>query len=244
MRLLLLAGTPEAVQIGHALARDRRIQATASMARASRAPFGMILPMRIGGWGSAEAFSDWLGVHRIDAVLDATHPFATGITRRSAEVCAARGVPFVQFLRPPWLPRGGDTWVFLNSERDAPQHVADGEPVFLATGRHGLMEFMGFGDRPIYVRVRDRGTDTFPFPQGGFVHRPARLPVAAEVAGLRAYGVTWMVARNTGGAWTMPVIEAARQLQIPVGMIRRPLQPEVARVQTIAEALNWVRRRI
>ena len=98
--------------------------------------------------------------------------------------------------------------------------------------------------RPIYVRVRERGKGAFPFPKGQFVHRPARISIVAEKAGLRAYGVTWLVARNTGGSWTMPVIEAARQLGLPVGMIRRPLQPEVSRISTVAEALGWVRRQI
>lgn len=244
MRLLLLAGTPESVHIGHALLRDRRVKTIASLARASRKPFGMQLPMRIGGWDNPEGFADWLTEQDVHAVLDATHPFATGITQRSADVCADLGIPFVQFLRPSWVPREGDNWVFLNEERDALRRAPEDGSVFLATGRHGLMQFMGLGERPIYVRVRNRGVDAFPFPNGRFVHRPARLPVSSEIAGLRAFGVTWLVARNTGGSWTMPVIEAARQLGLPVGMIRRPLQPSVPRIRTIAEAVSWVRRRV
>ena len=108
MRLLLLAGTPEAVHIGHALARDTRIRATASLARGARAPVGMTLPMRIGGWGGAERFADWLRTNHVEAVLDVTHPFATGITGRSAAVCRDLGIPFMQFLRPSWIPRDGD----------------------------------------------------------------------------------------------------------------------------------------
>ena len=60
MKVLLLAGTPESVQIGRALARDRSVSAMAAVKRASRVPTSLGIPSRVGGWGSSEAFEDWL----------------------------------------------------------------------------------------------------------------------------------------------------------------------------------------
>ncbi|MDU8941964.1 precorrin-6A/cobalt-precorrin-6A reductase [Ovoidimarina sediminis] len=244
MRLLLLAGTPESVEIGHALSRDGRVSVTASMARASRAPLAMNVPMRIGGWGGVDRFHDWMTTENVGAVLDVTHPFAVSISSRTAAVCADLGVPYVQFLRPAWTPGRDDNWVFLNSEEEAAGHVPDAARVLLMTGRRRLEAFRALGKRPIFVRVRDRGSDPFPFEEGAFIHRPVQLPVTNEIAGLRSLGVNWIVARNSGGTGSMPVIEAAQRLGLPVGMVRRPPQPEVPRIRTISEALAWVRRRL
>lgn len=244
MRLLLLAGTSEAVQVSHALSRDRRVQAVAALERASSAPAGLFLPSRIGGWQDGDELAEWITLHHISAVLDMSHPFADRITRLCHDVCAGLNIPFAQFLRPAWVPGDGDDWLFLNSEQDAARHVPNGGAVLLATGRYGLENFTDLGHRPIYVRVRERGSDPFPFPVGQFVHRPVPLPVPTEVASLRAFGVTWLVARNTGGGTTSPIIQAARELGLPVGMIRRPKQPEGTKITSIGEALSWVRRRL
>lgn len=244
MRLLLLAGTPEAVQIGHAVGREDRVVATASVARGARVPTALNIPMRIGGWGGPDAFADWLRREEVDAVLDATHPFAVRISARTADVCAALGIPYVQFLRPAWTPGENDTWFFLNGEEEAADHVPNGASVLLGTGLRNLERFDGLGDRPVWVRVRERNGVAFPFRHGGFLHRPVPLPVANEVAGLRVLGVDWLVTRNAGGGYGEALIEAARRLSLPVGMIRRPPQPEVPRINTVAEALAWVRRRM
>ena len=244
MRLLLLAGTPEAVQIGHAISREDRIAAVASVARGGRVPTAMNLPMRIGGWGGSEAFADWLFQEQVDAVIDATHPFASRISLRTAEVCNSLGIPYVQFLRPAWTPREGDSWAFLNSEEEAHRHIPEAATVLLGTGRHRLDAFSSLRDRTVWVQVQDLNGTAFPFQRGGFLHRPSRLSVETEVAGLHAIGIDWIIARNAGGVSGTGLIEAARQLGVPVGMIRRPPQPEAPRVQSVAEALAWVRRRL
>ena len=244
MKLLLLAGTPEAAQICYGLSHDSRVTVVASIARPIPASSNLGVPMRIGGWGSGAAFADWISKENIGAVLDVTHPFATKLSARTAAVCKALDVPFAQFLRPSWTPRPGDDWIFLNSEADAAEHFDTDDPVMLATGRMGLEAFTGLGDRPIYVRVRDRNGTAFPFQRGGFLHRPIALPVAAEISGLQSFRIMSVVARNTGGNGMRNVLEAARHLGLPVGMVRRPPQPQVPKIQTISEAMSWVRRRL
>jgi len=242
MRLLLLAGTPEARQIGNALSRDARVSAIASLARPSLNT--MNLPMRIGGWGGDEAFAEWVRRERISAVLDATHPFAPRISHRTTKVCKAQGVDYLQFLRPTWTPGDGDDWVFLNTEADAVEHVPEHASVYLLTGQRRIDGFNGLDPRPVYVRVQMRPTQAFPFRFGRYDRLLSASSVNAEVSRLHELGVSWVIARNSGGAHGMPVLEAARQLGLTVGMIRRPPPPEAPRVQTIAEALSWVRRRL
>lgn len=244
MRILLLAGTSEASQIAHALAREERVVASASLARATRIPTGFGIPTRIGGWGGEDAFRDWLKRERVEAVIDATHPFATGITERTARICAETNVDFTQFLRKSWIPGPDDRWEFLNAEEDAAKVVDRNARVLLSTGQRGLDRFENLADRVLYVRVPDFPEIPFPFAHGDFIVRPTKMPTAAEEALLHELKVTWIVARNSGGNNSISRLEAARRLGIPVAMIRRPPQPEAPRISTVAEVLAWVRRRL
>ena len=59
--------------------------------------------VRIGGFGGVEGLADWLRGTSVDAVVDATHPFAAGDHRqRGAAACAATGTPLLRLQRPGW----------------------------------------------------------------------------------------------------------------------------------------------
>ena len=49
-----------------------------------------------------------------------------------------------------------------------------------------------------------------------------------------------VVARNAGGDAASAKIEAARDLALPVVMVRRPFVPARAKVETVAEVLRWL----
>lgn len=242
MRLLLLAGTQEARQIARALMREPRVNMIASLAGATRAPEPLGVPTRIGGFGGREGFARYLAAEGIDAVLDATHPFAAAMSHRSAEVCAELGVPFMLFLRPPWMPEPGDRWVFLNSAAEAAEHIPEDATVLLATGRQGLERFAGLEGRTVHVRVIDPPAGPFPFSRGGWVQSRPPYTVAGERDLLEALGIDWLVVKNSGGSSSRAKLDAARQTGRPVAMLRRPMQPEGPRVTTVAAALAWVRQ--
>ncbi|MEM1066893.1 MAG: precorrin-6A/cobalt-precorrin-6A reductase [Pseudomonadota bacterium] len=244
MRMLLLAGTPEAVQIARALAREERVIATASLARATRRPALLGIPTRIGGWGSTAAFAEWISREGIEAVLDATHPFANRISLRSATVCRDLGVGYIQFLRPQAKPGPDDTWYFLNNEEETAGHIPTPSRIYLATGQRAIERFGPLPSATVHVRITEEPTHAFPFEAGNFILRPEHATLGSEEALLFSLGTDWVVARNTGGMATQSVLEAARRLGLPVAMIRRPPQPEAHRIQTVAAALAWVRRRL
>lgn len=238
--LLLLAGTGEARSIANALSQEA-IPAVASLAGATRQPTELAIPTRVGGYGDAEGFRDYLRNGGITAILDATHPFAHRISHRSADVAAELGLPFAQLLRPEWKPGPGDSWTTLRSESDAEQYIPEGAVVFLATGRQTLEQFAGLENRHLICRQIDPPDAPFPFPGGEYrIGRPP-FSVEDEVALFRELQVDWLVVKNAGGVVSRTKLDAARILGIPVAMIDRPAQPAVHRVETVEEAMDWVR---
>ncbi len=242
MNLLLLAGSGEARTIAHALAKMEGVSTIASLAGATRAPMDLGVPMRVGGFGGRAGFEAFLEAERIGAVLDATHPFAGRISRRTADVCRQRDLPLLQLLRPAWQPGPGDRWIFIDNESEAAGHIPEGATVFLATGRQTLLRFANLTGRYLICRRIDTPRRPFPFENGEYLMGRAPFSVEEEIALFRERGVDWLVVKNSGGDGSRPKLEAARALGLPVLMINRPPPPSgVARVETVEEALQWVR---
>lgn len=243
MRTLILAGTKEAQLIANASARIRGLTASVSLARAHRRPQSYSWPVRIGGWGGIEDYRLWLLRERIEAVVDATHPFAQTMSHRAADVSSDLGIDHIRLIRPSWRPTEDDQWAFLNSEADAVDHIPEGATVFVATGRENLTDLEALTGRTLICRARDPLIGEATFANGTFRFDPGPFTVANERALFRRLGVTWLLARNSGGTGSWPKIEAARELGIPVAMVRRPQQPDCPRATSVAEVIAWMRRR-
>jgi precorrin-6A/cobalt-precorrin-6A reductase len=239
MTLLLLAGTGEAKDIAEGLS-GREISAIASLAGATRTPKPLGLETRIGGFGGEAGFRDYLAKTKITAVLDATHPFAHQITDRTARVCADLDIPYLQFLRPEWTAGTGDNWTEIAREEDAASHITKGQTVFLGTGRQTLGRFANLRDCRVICRQIDPPSGPFPFAGGEFLVGRPPFPVAAEVALFQKLGIDWLVVKNAGGERSRTKLTAARDLKIPVLMIRRPAMPDGPKVDNVADALAWV----
>ncbi|MGJ8623563.1 MAG: cobalt-precorrin-6A reductase [Yoonia sp.] len=237
MTLLILGGTNEARLIAEALEGQ---DAILSLAGATRAPKTQALPTRVGGFGGAEGFSAYLDRHDITAVLDATHPFADRITRRTAAICADRSLPYLQVLRPPWQAEAGDNWTEIAREEDAAALIAPDAVVFLGTGRQSLERFANLAGHDVICRQIDPPTSPFPFPGGRFLVGRPPFSVQEEYDLFQALGVDWLVVKNAGGGPSRTKLTAARQLGIPVLMIARPARGDWPIVETVHAALAWV----
>ena len=241
MTLLLWAGTAEARQLARGLA-DRGIDAIGSLAGETKSPEPLAIPTRIGGFGGREGFAEFLEQKGISAILDATHPFATRISHRSAEVARQNGLPYCQVLRPEWVAGPGDDWTHLRDEKEAAQHIPTGTRVLLATGRKSLDRFAQLSDCDLILRVVDPQPEPFPLPNGRYLVARPPFSVASEKALFAELGVDIIVAKNSGGVRAYAKILASREMGIPVLMIDRPEQPDAQKVATVGEALKWVER--
>lgn len=238
MTILVLAGSGEAKDIATGLA-TRGIAAIASLAGATRAPKRLDIPMRIGGFGGADGFRAYVKDAGIRAVIDATHPYASNITHRTAGICSELGLPYLHVLRAPWVAQTGDNWTEIATEEDAAALIPKGSTVFLGTGRQTLEKFAGLEGCRVICRQIDPPTAPFPFEGGEFLIGRPPFPVDREVSIFAQLGIDYIVVKNAGGDASATKLTAARQLGIPVLMIARPANPVALRVDNAVDALTW-----
>mgnify|MGYP006203714589 CR=1 FL=1 len=111
-------------------------------------------PVRVGGFGGVAGLVDWITKHDVDAVVDATHPFAGTMGSHAAQACSQADVPLLRLARPGWTdhPDAGDwTWV---DGHDAAREAADalGGTPFVTTGRQTLHHHVAaWADREVVV---------------------------------------------------------------------------------------------
>jgi len=241
MKLLLLAGTSDARRIADDLVGLDGLEVTASLAGVTRRPLPFPCPVRIGGFGGEDGFKAYLKSNKIDAVVDATHPFAVQMSRTAAAVCQGCTIPHIQMLRGGWSPSAGDNWTSVPNEAAVAAHVPEGATVFLATGRQTLDAFHNLQNRKLICRQIDPSDRPFPFANGIFLIGRPPFSVEQEKTLFRDLGVDWLVVKNSGAEASRTKLDAARALGIKVAMIDRPKQPDCIRVRRVAEAVAWVK---
>jgi len=236
--VLVLGGTTEARELAASLAGRPGVHVTTSLAGRVARPGALEGDVRVGGFGGAGGLADWLREHAVDAVVDATHPFAAAITANAVRAAATAGVPAVVLRRPGWRPGPEDRWHLVTSLTAAADLLPRlGRRVLLTTGRLGLAAFADLAELHFVVRSVEPPEPPMP-PDTTVV--PARGPftVADELALLREHRVDVLVTKDSGGEATSAKLTAARELALPVVVVRRPPLPEgVTAVPDVAGAL-------
>ncbi|OBF09424.1 cobalt-precorrin-6A reductase [Mycobacterium sp. ACS4054] len=237
MRVLLLGGTAEGRALAKAL--HPRIDVVSSLAGRVPDPALPVGPVRIGGFGGPDGLRRWLLDERIDAVIDATHPFAATMTAHAAAVCAELKMPHLVLARPAWDPGSA---IVVESDRQAAEAVArqSFSRVFLTTGRSGTK---AFADSDAWFLIR-----AVTEPEPSSLPRRHQLVLSrgpyrydGELALLREHRIDALVTKNSGGDMTRAKLDAAAAQGIPVVMVARPPLPAgVAVVGSVEQATDWV----
>lgn len=238
MRILLLGGTSEARALAARLHPD--VEVISSLAGRVPDPALPAGQVRIGGFGGVDGLQGWLRENVVNAVVDATHPFAATITANAAAACRELGVPHLLLARPAWP--SGDA-IMVMSDVQAAQVVAEQgfSRVFLTTGRTGTAAFKDADAWFLIRAVTAPDADALPAHHQILLSRgPYRYEGELEL--LREHRIDALVTKNSGGAMTRPKLDAAAALSIPVVMVERPaLPPGVRTATTVDDAVAWVR---
>lgn len=238
MRVLLLGGTAEARALAGRLHPD--VEVVSSLAGRVPDPALPAGEVRVGGFGGDERMRQWLVDSDVDAVVDATHPFAAAITERAARLCRELGLPHLLLVRPPW---DASDAIAVTSAAEAAEVVERQRysRVFLTSGRSTVSAF-AHSDAWCLIRVVVAPrADTLPMRHTLLLSR-GPYHYQGELDLMREHRIHALVTKNSGGDHTRAKLDAAAALYLPVVMIERPpLPPRVTSVSTVDEAIAWVR---
>jgi precorrin-6A/cobalt-precorrin-6A reductase len=238
MRVLILGGTIEARQLAGHLAQRRALAVTLSLAGRTAAPMRQPVPVRIGGFGGAGGLAAHLREQRIDLLVDATHPYAAVISRNAARAAAATGTDLLALTRPPWRQVADDRWHEVADTTEAVRALGEmPRRVFLALGRNELAPFVTAPMHYYLVRSVDPVDPPLAVPHADYVLGRGPFDEPADRALMATRRIDAVVAKNSGGSATYGKIAAARALDIPVIMLRRPALPDTRHVETVEAAL-------
>jgi precorrin-6A/cobalt-precorrin-6A reductase len=242
-KLLILGGTGEAVALARAAAArfGDAVSVTTALAGRTRRPGPIPGQVRIGGFGGAAGLAAYLAETAIDRLIDATHPFAADISAHARLACEQTLVPRLMLLRPPWRRHPLDRWIEVDSMAAAAELVVRlGRRAWLTVGAQAIPAFAPVTDVRFLVRLVDPPREPLPLRFHEIVLGRGPFSLAEERHLLQRHGIEVLVCKASGGAATEAKLAAARELSLPVIMVRRPPPEPGASVDTVEAALDWL----
>jgi precorrin-6A/cobalt-precorrin-6A reductase len=222
-RILILGGTAEAAALARQLVAQKP-DAEIITSLAGRVIARRPLPgtVRVGGFGGVDGMVAYLRQAKITRVIDATHPFAATISAHAREACARTSIPLEPLKRPMWKKHPGDRWHWAEDMAMAARIAVKARRVFLTVGATELAPFARRGGPFYVVRLIEEPPHRLPFRHYGLVLGRGPFAVAEERMLLRAFDIDLVVTKASGGAATAAKLTAARQLGVPVVLVKRP----------------------
>lgn len=230
-RILLLGGVSEAL----ALARRLGPEHIYSLAGLGKVPDDLACQVRVGGYGGAEGLARFIVEEGVGLLLDTTHPYAAQISQNAAAAATLSGTPCWALRRPGWQAGPEDDWRDVADWAELIEALKDFRRPFFTLGREPLehlheippqqhwtvrcLQSLPEGER--YEVIGARG----PFSLDGERELFARL------------GSDVLISKNSGSQSTEPKLQVARELGLPVLILKRPELPPVTREFDSVEGL-------
>ncbi|MFT6674750.1 MAG: precorrin-6A/cobalt-precorrin-6A reductase [Sulfitobacter sp.] len=237
-KILLLAGSAEARQIGTAL-REQGVDLRALLSEPPRGANPMPMPYQM------VDFADLAGLKRqmagCDAVIDASHGFDGRMTDLGFAAASQSGLPFISLSRPVWAMDPADQLCGAGDVQQAVAMIPKGAKVFSATGWASLPDYADFAGERLFLRQTTRHDRPAPFDFVALVFGDPPFSQADETELFQRLGVEYLICRNLGGLPSRPKVDAALALGMKTILIDRPAAPKGSVVVAdIAGVLAWV----
>ena len=242
-RILILGGTAEAVALAKAL-HDQHPDwdLVTSLAGMTRAPVTGPGHLRQGGFGGAAGLVDYLRKEAVNALIDATHPFAATMASHAQQAAGQAGVARIKLVRPMWSHQNEDRWIEVDSPAGASRALQElgAQSVFLTLGRRDLEAFTDLTETRFIVRMIEPPEDALPLTRADLILARGPFTIEDEEALMRERDVDALVTKASGGDATHAKIITARNLSIPVVMVTRPDTPEGPAAESVEAVVAWL----
>lgn len=224
MRILLLGGTAEAKQLAETLHRYG-VLLVYSIAGLVRRPL-TDFPVISGGFSQYGGLTQYISQQGINAIVDATHPYAQQISCKAVSAAKAMGIPCWRYIRPPWQAQERDHWFEWQDWPDLLPKIADKKALFITMGRVSpvrLQNLQAACSKDTCMLLRMAHPPDYTQQQHvDFIQDIGPFTLEAERALMQKYVIDALICKNSGGNAVAAKLQAAREQSIPVFMQIRP----------------------
>ncbi|KFE51952.1 cobalt-precorrin-6A reductase [Pseudomonas syringae] len=239
-RLLLLGGVTDAL----AIARTLGPQHIYSLAGVGRVPTDLNCQVRVGGYGGAEGLARFITEQGIDLLVDATHPYAAQISHNAARAAELAQVPCWALRRPAWQAGPKDDWREVADWSELVQALKPFKRPLFTLGREPLQHLDDIPEQQFWtLRALENTLRDLPqHERCEIIGARGPFLLEDERALFERRAIDVLISKNSGGDATEAKLEVARELRVPVLILKRPVLPEVDRQfdsrQALLEALG------
>ena len=240
--ILLLGGTAEARALAAALDAAPEVRVISTLAGRIANPRLPAGELRVGGFGGPEGLATYIRQEHVDAVIDATHPFAERMSWSAFAACAQTDTALMRLERPPFHRDPAIAWREVASLDEAAALLPRaGRRVFLTTGRRGLAAFARVSGAFFLVRcVEAPDAHALALDHEILIDR-GPFTLEGELALIDRHALDVLITKDSGGDMTRAKLEAARIRGLPAIVVARPPRPPSEMVATVEQALAWLR---
>lgn len=234
-RLLLLGGVTDAL----AIARTLGPQHIYSLAGVGRVPTDLVCQVKVGGYGGAEGLEQFITEQGIDLLVDATHPYAAQISHNAALASVMAKVPCWALRRPAWQAGARDDWREVESWDELIQALQPFKRPLFTLGREPLQHLDEIPEHQFWTLRALENTlrDVPQHPRCEVIGARGPFLLEDERALFQQRTIDVLISKNSGGDATEAKLEVARELNVPVLILKRPLLPDVDREFDSSQAL-------
>ncbi|GLK87256.1 cobalt-precorrin-6A reductase [Pseudomonas turukhanskensis] len=229
--MLLLGGVSEAL----ALARHLEADDIYSLAGLGRVPEDLPCQVRVGGYGGAEGLAQFIAENSIGLLVDATHPYAAQISANAARAATLASIPCWALRRPGWVAQAGDDWREVADWNDLIHSLKPFRRPLFTLGREPLEHLDEIPEHQHWtVRCLQSQAAT---PRAEIIGARGPFTLESERALFARLRCDVLISKNSGSEATEHKLQVARELGVPVLVLRRPTLPAVEREFTDGVAL-------
>ncbi len=197
---------------------------------------------------TSKEFANLITLHQLQAVVDASHPFAEEASKNAIEAAKEAGVPYIRYERASQAFDGSFLSIVDSYEAAADLAAEKKGVIMLTTGSKTLQIFAGkllhLSDTRVLARMLPRKDnmekcEKLGFPQRNIIAIQGPFTKEFDKALYKQYGVTLMITKESGKAGSVDEkIAAAKELGIETIVIKRPSIDYGTKFSSYQEVIN------
>ena len=185
----------------------------------------------INGRMDSEKMTEFIKEKKIKAIIDATHPYATDVSKNAMECVKNTGIEYIRYERESLLNEiSYDKCIVVENIEEACDRVINDNyrRVFIGTGSKNLKKYVdALNDREVFARVLPESgviseCESYGLNADNIIAMKGPFEKNMNVETFKRYNVDVLITKESGKAGGfMEKVDACIEMNIPVIVIKR-----------------------